>query len=226
MPTTRPKVPGWHPDPEDPASLRHWDGKRWGKDRRPRPSWAPLPRQAGLVPTDPRRDPGTPTKGSRRRWYALAAGALLLGGLVISVPVWLGSGPSIPPATVSDAGFIERANTVCERALPALRRARPVSREDTGTPQQFGARIDKAADDLAAVAADLRTIPVATAAEKAEVDGWLADWDAYIGLGHQYADAVRAEDREREDQLGEDSRVISTRIFVFAKANEIDDCTL
>lgn len=226
MPTTRPRVPGWHPDPEDPGSLRHWDGKRWGKERRPRPSWAPLPTKAGLVPTSP-ADPGSPEppRGSRRRWYLAAGAALVLGLLVISVPVWLGSGPSLPPQTVTDSAFISQAGAVCGKALPALKKSRPEPREDTGTADDFGDRIDKAADDLAAVAADLRKVPVATAPERAEVDGWLAGWDEYVELGHQYADAVRTENRDQQEKVGADSQVVSKRIFVFAKANKLDRCT-
>lgn len=227
MPATRPRVPGWHPDPEDPSSLRHWDGKRWGKDRRPRPSWAPLPTKVGLVPSVP-ADPdggGEPAGGSRRRWYLFAGIALVLALLVISVPAWLGSGPDLPPRTVHDPAFLSQAGSVCDEALPALKENRPEPREDTGTADGFGDRIDEAADDLAAVAAELRQVPVASASERAEVDGWLDDWDEYVDLGHQYADAVRAEDRDGQEKVGARSQVVSKRIFVFAKANELDRCT-
>lgn len=228
MPTTRPRVPGWHPDPEDSSSLRHWDGKRWGKDRRPRPSWAPLPTTTALVPTSP-ADPGAggpePPRGSRRRWYLAAGAALVLGLLVISVPAWLGSGPKLPPQTVHDPEFIRQAGVVCDKTLPALKENRPEPREDTGTADNFGDRIDKVADDLAAVAADLRKVPVATPVEQAQVDGWLDDWDAYIELGHRYADAVRAENQDLQDKVGAESQATSKQIFVFAKANELDRCT-
>lgn len=30
-------APGWHPDPEDPTSVRHWDGQAWGS-RAPAPA--------------------------------------------------------------------------------------------------------------------------------------------------------------------------------------------
>lgn len=38
--TTGPRVPGWHPDPDDGDYLRHWNGRKWGSERRPRPAWA------------------------------------------------------------------------------------------------------------------------------------------------------------------------------------------
>lgn len=229
MPTTRPRVPGWHPDPHDPASLRHWDGKRWGDERRPRPSWAPQSRSAGLVSTSTGGGSGggggTPGwGGSRRRWYLLAAVALLFGIVLLSVPAWLRSGIEIPPQTVRDAGFTGRANTLCAAALPKLREDRPESKEPTGTPAAFAARIERAADGLTAVAADLRAIPVATTGEGAEVDRWLDDWDAYIAIGHQYADAIRAKDDKRSGELGSQSQALAKRVFAFSKGNDMPAC--
>ena len=33
---TTPREPGWHPDPENPATLqRYWDGSSWTDDSRP-----------------------------------------------------------------------------------------------------------------------------------------------------------------------------------------------
>ena len=230
MPTTRPRVPGWHPDPEDPASLRHWDGKRWGNERRPRPSWAPELRSGGVVSTTSGGSGGGPERpssgpGSRRRWYLLAGGALFFGLLLLSVPAWLGSGIEIPPRTVSDAGFTGRADAVCAAAIPKLREDRPESREDTGTPEAFAARIERAAAGLTAVAADLRGIPVATAGEGAEIDRWLDDWDAYIAVGHQYADAIRAEDDKQSKEFGSQGQALAKRVFAFSKGNDMPSCT-
>ncbi|HEX2772233.1 MAG TPA: hypothetical protein VHN18_07345, partial [Micromonosporaceae bacterium] len=75
MPTTRPRVPGWHPDPDDPSFLRHWDGKRWGHERRPRPSWVPLTPDLvappGQPPAPPPGAPGGGERPLRRRWWLL-----------------------------------------------------------------------------------------------------------------------------------------------------------
>lgn len=227
MPTTRPRVPGWHPDPDDPASLRHWNGKRWGSERRPKPSWAAQPRSAGLVVAGGGQgeDPGPPAPVSRRRWYLLAGGALLLAFLVISVPAWLGSGIEIPARTVHDAAYTGRADELCATALPKLFADRPEAREDNGTPAQFAARIDKAADGLAALASDLRKLPVASAADGTEIDRWLDDWDAYIAIGRQFADSIRAEDQDRSRQLSADSQKLAKRIFGFSKGNDMPRCT-
>jgi len=230
MPTTHPSVPGWHPDPDDPSWLRHWDGRRWGGERRPRPSWAPQAASAGLLATGSGGgsgadgDPPT-TRGSRRRWYLLAGGAVVFGVVLVSVPAWLGSGVTIPPRTVSDTGFTGRADAVCAGALPKLRKDRPESREATGTPAAFAARVERAAEGLTAVAADLRAIPVATAGGAAEVGHWLDDWNAYIAVGHRYADAIRAEDDARSKVLAARGQALSKRIFAFSKGNDMPHCT-
>ncbi len=226
MPTTRPRVPGWHPDPDDPAQLRHWNGKRWGSERRPRPSWAAQSRLAGLVPaTGPSGEgPRAPAGGPKRKWYLLAGGALLFALAVISVPAWLGPDIDIPSQTVRDAVYASRADALCKAALAKLRVDRPESREDNGTPEQFAARIDKAADGLAAVAGDLRGIPTATAADGAQIDGWLDDWDAYIALGHQFADTIEAGQAKRGQEISADSQTLAKRIFGFSKGNDMPSC--
>ncbi|HET7490176.1 MAG TPA: DUF2510 domain-containing protein [Acidimicrobiales bacterium] len=221
MPTTRPKVPGWHPDPDDPSSIRHWDGKRWGHERRPRPSWAPLPRSGSLGD-----GPGTPPAaggGSNRRWYLLAGAALVLAIAMVSLPLWLTSGTEPPQRTIQDDAFVEQADAACADALPAIKKSRPKSKEDTGTPAAFAARIDAAAGSLGDLVAKLRAIPVPEA-DRAHVEPWLTDWDEYIDVGHRYADAVRTGNREQRAQLDTKSRLLERRIFLFAKGNDMPNC--
>lgn len=216
MSTTESRSPGWHPDPEDPTSLRHWDGKRWGHERQARPSWA--------SPADP-ADPDH-RKRSRRRWYLLAAGAAVFAVAVITVPSWLGGGLKIPPRSVSDAAFTEKAEAVCAKALPKLRTDRPESRDDNGTPAAFAGRIEKAAAGLEAVTADLRAIPLsnADAKDSTRVDGWLDDWAAYTTIGHRFATAIKAEDKDLSKNLSAEGQVISKRIYLFSKANDMPGC--
>ena len=225
MTATRPRVPGWHPDPDDPSLLRHWDGRRWGRERRPRPSWAPM--APGPVPGP---EPGPPPVGDerrrrRRRWGLLAGGAVLFGVILVSVPAWLDTSPDIPPRSVADVGFTDRAEALCAEALPPLRADRPESREDTGTPAAFARRIDRAAAGLERVAGDLRALPVA-AADAAEVDAWLDDWDAYAAVGRRYADRIRTEDESAADEIEEQGSELSTGIFVFARSNGMPSCAL
>lgn len=226
MPTTRPRVPGWHPDPDDPASLRHWDGRRWGTARRPRPSWAPP------ATPPPSASPG-PAGGSepgpvpnRRRWWVLAAVAVAVGLVVVSVPAWLDTEPAIPPRSVADGAFTAKAQAECARSLPPLREQRPESREETGSEKAFAERIDAAADALEKVAGRLRAIPVASAdGDAAEVAGWLADWDAYVAVGRTYAGRLRAGTGDARETRAQ-AAPLERRIYVFAKANGMPGCTL
>ena len=245
MPTTRPRVPGWHPDPEDPSFLRHWDGRRWGRERRPRPSWAPL--TPGVVTTAPLVSGSGPGQGQGtgggggggggggspqqppakrvRRWGLVAGAAVLVSLVVIGLSVWLSGGPDIPPRSVADLRFTDRAEAVCAEKLPPLRAARPETREDSGTPAQFAARIDRAADGLEAVARDLRALPVAPP-DAAEVDGWLDDWEAYVAVGRGYADRLRAGDEESTAEVEAEGTRLSRGIFVFARSNGMPSCAL
>ena len=226
MPTTRPRVPGWHPDPEDPSLLRHWDGKRWGRERRPRPSWAPLKPGEGAAPAVAAgEDDGPGHRSGRRRWWLLAGAALAFGLFVVSLSAWLDTTPDVPPRSVADTAFTTRAEALCAKEIPRLREDRPEVREDTGTPAQFAARIDRAADGLAGVTAALRAVPVADA-DAAEVDRWLDDWDAYVAVGRRYADRVRAGEQDAADDVETESSRISTAIFVFARSNGMPSCTL
>ena len=236
MPTTRPRVPGWHPDPEDPSFLRHWDGRRWGRERRPRPSWAPL--TPGAVRTAPlvagtgghgggggAGGGGSPPPGRVRRWGVVGGAAVLVGLVIIALSVWLSDGPDIPPRSVADLQFTNRAEAVCAEKLPPLRAARPESREDSGTPAQFARRIDRAADGLEQVVRDLRALPVA-APDAAEVDGWLDDWEAYVAVGRGYADRLRSGDEDSTAEVESEGTRLSRRIFVFARSNGMPSCAL
>ncbi len=40
--------PGWHPDPEDPAQVRYWDGAQWTEHRSPNPNYAGASRMSGV----------------------------------------------------------------------------------------------------------------------------------------------------------------------------------
>jgi hypothetical protein len=236
VPATRPRVPGWHPDPEDPSFLRHWDGRRWGRERRPRPSWAPL--TPGVVTTAPLAPPsgegGTgggsgggspPPPGRVRRWGLVGGAAVLVSLLIIALSVWLSDGPDIPPRSVADVAFTDEAEAVCADKLPPLRAARPESREDSGTAAEFARRIDRAADGLEDVIRDLRALPVA-APDAAEVDGWLDDWDAYVTVGRGYADRLRGGDAASTAEVEAAGTRLSRSIFLFARSNGMPSCAL
>ncbi len=155
----------------------------------------------------------------------LAGIALALGLVVVLIPAWLDTEPEIPPRSVEDTAFTNRADAVCKRVLPPLRRQRPEAREDTGTDAAFAARIEEAADGLEDVARELRTLPVAEP-DAVEVDRWLDAWEAYINVGREYARSVRAGESRAAEATRTEAAPLERRIYVFAKSNGMPACTL
>lgn len=171
-----------------------------------------------------RPDPGEAAPGRLRRWrWPLVVAAAVLG--VAGLSRSLGRGPEIPPRSVHDAAFTRRADAACARALPALRRDRPVVREDTGTGADLAGRVERAAAGLEGLAGRLRALPVA-AADRPRVDRWLDDWDAYAAAGRRYARALRTGDQAAVGRAGPRGEHLARRIYLFSRANGMDRCTL
>lgn len=228
MARPRPRPAGWYPDPEDESSIRHWDGRRWGGERRPRPSWAKSgePGEAGDAGGAGQAgdaDTGSPRRRGRRwRVAAWLAGAV---GLVAAMAgaSGVGRGSDVPPRTVQDREFTRQADAACRRTLPDLREDRPRRPRDVGDDQALGRRVGRTADRLDALADEIRGLPVA-AADQAEVARWLADWDAYVEVGHRYAEALERRERERYQAIEQDGNAVSRRLFRFARANDMPAC--
>lgn len=160
--------------------------------------------------------------GRRRR--RLILGGLGAGGAVLLGLSWaLGSGPDLPPRTLADRDFARRAEAVCARTLPTLRRDRPEARETRRDSATLAGEVERAADGLAGVAGRLRSLPVA-AGDEAEVDRWLDDWDAYVAVGRRYAEALRRDDREAYTAVADQGRPLTRRVFLYARANGMPAC--
>ena len=149
----------------------------------------------------------------------------MVAALVALAARTTGSGPQLPPRTIEDRSFARRANAVCARALPALREERPERGEGPADAPSLAGRVDRAADRLADVVAELRALPVA-ASDQADVDRWLDDWDAYVAVGHRYAEALRQGDRKTFTSVASLGNPLSRRIFEFSAANGMPRCVL
>jgi hypothetical protein len=149
-----------------------------------------------------------------------------LGGLAAVILFALAaagcSGNSRPAATIDDPAFVRQANTVCRTAVAKLRAP---DRKAPSTTELKPATIDATAEGLAAVAAELRTIEV-RAEDEARVQAWLADWDRFIAVGHQYATAVKAGNEESYTKIDDEAVDLAQRIGRFARGNRIDECIL
>jgi hypothetical protein len=149
-----------------------------------------------------------------------------LGGLAAVILLLFAGGActddSRPAATIDDPAFVRHANTACRAKVAKLRAP---DRKTPSTTALKPATIDATADGLAAVAAELRTIPV-RAEDEARVRAWLADWDRFIAVGHRYAAAVKAGDEEGYTKIDDEAVDLAQRIGRFARGNGIDECIL
>ena len=212
------KAPGWYRDPEDPAFIRYWDGGHWTDERRPRPSWAPA--------MTPEEEAAHRAAMRRRRWYLRGAGSIVLGALVVLTLLAIRSDvPSIPPRSVGDTAFTTAAEGVCARLMPPILAQPPEPGGDDTPPadEQLARRVERTATDLAGVLVQLRAIPV-SAADKGRVDGWFADWDRFVDVGHRYAAALRRGKPSEFTKVGKEGDAPSRRIYQFARANGMPSC--
>jgi hypothetical protein len=218
--TTGTKSPGWYTDPDDPALIRYWSGEAWTDDVRPRPSWAPP-----LDPEEAARHEAATAR--RRKWWTRGIGSLLAGLLVVlTIFAVRGDVPAVPARTVEDRAFTDAAQATCAEAMPAIRRQPPQAGDEEDRPsadEALARRVERTADDLAALVDDLRRLPVAEA-DAAQVTRWLADWDDFVAVGHRYADALRTGDRKEYTAVAAVGDAPSRRIYAFAKANGMPDC--
>jgi hypothetical protein len=136
---------------------------------------------------------------------------------------------SRPKATIHDAAFARQANSICAKQLPSLRAKKDQSDIFGATPKNnraaTAAKIDKAADGLDRVAAQLAALPVRSEDQTA-VAAWLEEWANYTGVGRQYAQAVRTARDSTISSIAAEANGPVHNIAHFARANHIDDCVL
>ncbi len=128
------------------------------------------------------------------------------------------------PKVLTDQAFVSRANERCRLAIPALR-PQDTSRDSTLTPAEIADQSVRAADGLAALASDLRTVPVA-AEQKPFVEGWLDGWATFIDAGRRYAQAVRTGDVDTANEIARSGDPSQRRADAFARGNGINACLL
>jgi len=211
-----PEAPGWYPDP-DSGRMRRWDGSRWTGESRDLPPWAPTAVDGGPGPSGRR--------GPAKHWIVLAA-VVGFVFLAVSYQAW-NSGVDLPPRTVTDEAFITAANEQCRAELTPLKEARPRAGtpegRDPGPDAAVADRVDDADDRLSDLADDLRGL-ARQSPDEADVQTWLAEWDHYAEVGHDYADAVRDGD-SRQRQLASEGATSGQRADLFARGNGLKDCT-
>lgn len=123
---------------------------------------------------------------------------------------------------IADRAFERAASSVCARYVTVFDTATTLSKEPTQV--QAGDFLESIATSFDTMVAQLRAIPVAPA-DRAAVDQWLADWDAYDAYGHQYAAAVKT-GAERDLVTHDSARIGALRRQRngFANANSMGTC--
>ncbi len=153
---------------------------------------------------------------------------VMIGVFVLLSAVVLGYRLTRPPPTgpkvLTDQAFVEQANRRCREALPALR-PQDTSRESSLSPAQIADQAMQAADGLAALARDLRALPVA-AEQEPFVVGWLDGWATFVDTGRRYAQAVRSGDVDAANAVAKTGDPAQRRADAFARGNGLDACLL
>ena len=156
-----------------------------------------------------------------KRWIGTVGLVLVLGAAAC--------GTDRGPRTITDTGFVDAANALCQRELPALRAERRESdffgRTDKSDRADVADRVEQVADRLDDVAGKLGGLPLA-AADQGEVSAWLEEWANYTGIGRKYAEAVRSEKASVYSDIATEGNASVRRIADFARANRIDRCVL
>ena len=148
--------------------------------------------------------------------------AVLLSAVVIGYQVTRPAAKG--PKVLTDQAFVDRANQSCRAAIPPLR-PQDTGRAASVSPEEIADQSVRAADGLAALAQELRALPVA--AEQATfVEGWLDGWGAFIDAGRRYAQALRSGDIEAANKVARSGDPAQRRADAFARGNGIDACLL
>lgn len=128
------------------------------------------------------------------------------------------------PKVLTDQAFVAQASERCRFALADLR-PQETSRDSTVTPDQIADQSVRAANGLAALATELRALPVA-AEQKPFVEGWLDGWAAFIDAGRRYAQTIRSGDVEAANEVARDGDPAQRDADAFARGNDLDACVL
>lgn len=92
------RYPGWYPDPDDPALLRHWSGRQWDSHRRHVPAWSVATEELRLL--DAAEPPSGPAPDGPVHTEALPAVTAPFGSgstrrrLALPAPSWRSPAPS------------------------------------------------------------------------------------------------------------------------------------
>ena len=123
------------------------------------------------------------------------------------------------PDRLEDRSFARAADARCEAAGTLLG-------PDAGRVLQGDAeaeRIERITSAWSATGADIRALPVVRA-DEARVDRWLSTWDRWVGLGFDYAEALRAGDDDEARSILAEASAPKSVLRRFALVNDMPSC--
>jgi hypothetical protein len=147
----------------------------------------------------------------------------VVAATVLAAMVLAACGGEPDAQRIQDPQFVRAAGAECGRAIPPLRP--DLHDKSPKKESEVAATVDDRATRLHDLVSVLRGLPVTTDAQSA-VGAWLADWDAYVDLGHRYATALRGGDPKVQARVASEATAPLRRISAFARANGMPACAL
>lgn len=130
------------------------------------------------------------------------------------------SAPTVRP-TISDERFVADANAVCRPFQDRLASTSTIG-QDASDGDRSGA-IEAVVAELERMVGVLATLELEVD-DRAEVEAWLADWDAVLTSGRRTADALAAGDRDAADRAADAGQRPARAVNAFASANGLGAC--
>ena len=125
---------------------------------------------------------------------------------------------------ISDVAFEQGATAVCKRYIDVFDTATTLVH--LASKEQTGDFLESIARSFDQMVVSLRAVPIAAIpGDRAPIEQWLADWEAYDAYGHRYAAAVRV--GGERDLVAHDKTTIDgllRRRNGFARANHLSAC--
>jgi hypothetical protein len=176
--------------------------------------------------------PAPPAPEQHRRRLRLGT-ALIAAGIVVLIVMWVyiyGFADTTNPNRLPDRAWATKAEAICTVYAKQIAAQPDASTFSSIKPKSEALRQravvgQRVTDLLTRMVADLRAAPTPTDANSAHgVQGWLADWDTYLGDRQRHLDSWAAGDDPPFTETAVKGQPISQGMDDFADANGMAAC--
>lgn len=165
-----------------------------------------------------------PRKSGRGRWFlfiGLATAVILFGGFW-AFGFWLYVTHE-DPDFIGDERFIKLADQRCADAHREFEQVHPAT--EHATNEERAQVVDSTTAIFVGLVTDLNSMePQVAPADAKVVRLWLESWDKFVGVGPEYAAAIRRGNRAEIDRVGDKGDEPNRYINEFAEANDMVNC--